>query len=113
MLIEREIEMMKMEQKTVIIKGYCQSGKTNIMLARTIINTIKGITSVISLRSARGDQTQLRERISDLNKKVREDAKSYGFSVDNFLPVITAKSLRKMNRRRKKALLRARRLVSF
>ena len=60
------------EEKEIIIKGYVQSGKTTFMLCNAVRYLLEGVSSVIILRNATGDQTQIQLRLRGLQDELRE-----------------------------------------
>ena len=66
------IPVSEYEESEIIIKGYVQSGKTSFMLCNAIGYLLKGVSSVIILRNATGDQTQIRLRLRSLQEELKE-----------------------------------------
>jgi hypothetical protein len=66
------ISVSEYEERKIIVKGYVQSGKTTFMLCNAVRYLMNGVSSVIVLRNATGDQTQIKLRLRGLQEELKE-----------------------------------------
>jgi hypothetical protein len=85
----RDHSVVALRDKTIVLKGEMQSGKTRWMITRSLMDVYAQKTAIVILRELSGDQMQLLARIKSLNDHYIKVAKEdFGMEVGNMVEIV-------------------------